>query len=306
MKQYEIYQYLDGEQMTERDKKELGSKFWNKGKWDNFILPFLPDECKELSLVDMGCNAGLFLKLAQDKGFKRIIGVDSNKVAIERGRIWRSKNKANYQMYHLKMEDVIDKLPIVDYTILANTHYYFYVNDFIDYLDKLQHKTRYCIIVTDKKNHLNRCWASADINDIRRYFNNWEEVGFIDELPFDNDSSPRRLKALCFKSKFIDSVSIKSLDSSNHVQDQFYEELNKGIKYENTHYYKILKHYRKDWGLQKLNEWIEDKIKTYKEIKVDGMKKTILIDNKNRILDGNHRYAMIRTLGYKNVFIRKV
>lgn len=56
--------------MTERDKKEVGSKFWNQGKWDNFVLPFIEDDCKDMTLVDVGCNAGLFLKLAKDKGFR--------------------------------------------------------------------------------------------------------------------------------------------------------------------------------------------------------------------------------------------
>ena len=30
MKKFETYQYLEGELMTERDKQEVGSKFWNE------------------------------------------------------------------------------------------------------------------------------------------------------------------------------------------------------------------------------------------------------------------------------------
>ncbi|MDP1729044.1 MAG: hypothetical protein Q8L27_02465 [archaeon] len=306
MKPYEVYQYLEGEKMTERDKKEINSKFWNKGKWDNFVVPFLPEDCKELSLVDMGCNAGLFLKLAEDKGFRDIIGVDSNLGAIERGLAWRDKNGSKYKMFNLEINNCIDELPVVDYTVLANAHYYFTINDFIYYLDELQYKTRYCIVVTDHKNHLNRCWARADIESIRGYFKNWEEIGFIDEIDGTNDLAPRKLRSLCFKSKFTDKLPIKDLDSSNHVQDQFYAELDKGTDFKNTRYYGIIKKYRVNWSQEKLDEWFKERIKVYEAIKKDGLKKTIMIDSNNMILDGNHRYGMIRNLGYKNIFVRKV
>src|SRR3989344_8412572 len=98
MKKFEEYQYLEGEPMTERDRQEIGSKFWNSGKWDNFVAPFLPQDRKELTLIDVGCNAGLFLKLAEDMGFGQVIGVDSNEGAVKRGLAWRDKNRGKYQI----------------------------------------------------------------------------------------------------------------------------------------------------------------------------------------------------------------
>lgn len=321
-KPFSTYQYLEGQTMTERDKQEINSKFWGGGKWNNFVLPFLPEDCHDLSLVDMGCNAGLFLKFASDKGFKEIIGVDSSKDAIELGSRWRDERGYKYKMFNLEFvkreenimefgsewatEKCVSALPIVDYTILANSHYYMTVNDFIDYLDVLQYKTRYCIIVTDKKRHLNRCWASADIEDIRSYFSNWEEVGYQDELPFDNEIHPRHLKSICFKSKFIERVPVADLDSSNHVQDQFYAELDQGIDYKQTRYYKIIKHYRKKWEPEKLDKWFNERMAVYKDLKENGLKKPILIDKNNKILDGNHRYSMMRHLGNETILVRKV
>lgn len=86
MKPFETYQPLEGEIMTERDRKQVGSKFWNRGKWDNFVKPHFLNDCNGLSLVDMGCNAGLYLKYAKDMDFGRVIGVDSNTESVERGR----------------------------------------------------------------------------------------------------------------------------------------------------------------------------------------------------------------------------
>ena len=304
MKPYSSYQCLKGTPMTDRDVKEQGSKFWNEGKWENFIKPFLPDG-KDLNFVDMGCNAGLFLKLAEDMGFKAL-GVDFDKDAVDRGEVWRDSNGGKYDFYRLALNESIEKLPLSDYTVLANSHYYFTINDFLDYLDKLKFKTRYCIVVTDEKRHLNRCWASANVEDIRRFYREWEEVGFIDLIDPTGDPSPRKLRSLCFKSKFLEKVPVDSLDSSNHVQDGFYSELDKGTEYKKTRYYRIMKPYRKNWSEKRLNNWFQERVDLYQSVKKEGVKTPLIVDNDDKILDGNHRYSMLKSLGNKDIFIRRV
>lgn len=306
MKEFSVYQRLDGFPMTERDKLEVGSKFWNEGKWDNFVAPFLPKDCGGQVLVDMGCNAGLFLKLAQDWGFERVIGVDSDSEAVIRGLAWRDENNGTYKILNLPMEKSIDELPVADYTVFANSHYYFTINDWLDYLDKLQYKTRYCIIVTAEKRHLNRCWASAGLEDIRGYFRMWEEAGFIDELPLEGDPSPRRLWGLCFKSPFIDRIDMAALDRGNHVQDGFYKELDEGKKYYETRYYRIIEKYRRNkWSKERLKGWFEDRVRLYSDVKENGLKRPLYIDKDMKILDGNHRSSIEEHLGHKNPFVRK-
>ena len=305
MKKYEEYQHLPGEPMTERDKKEEHSKFWGKGKWNNFVLPFLKFEPESI-LIDIGCNAGLFLNLAEDMGFNAI-GVDSNEGAVKKGLEWRDKNGKNYQIIKSDINNCINNLPVADYTVLANAAYYFTVNDFLDYIDVLQYKTRYCIIVTDEKRHLNRCWASADVEDIRSFFKNWDEVGFIDVMSQD-DPSPRKLRSLCFKSRFVDKVPVDTLDASNHVQDEFYPQLDEGKAYKDTKYYKIMHKYRirdHGWEPERLEEWFKERVRVYEDVKSNGLRVPIIVDKDDRILDGNHRYAVMRHLGFKNIFIRK-
>ena len=307
MKPFSTYQYLQGTPMTARDKGEVGSKFWNKGKWDNFVAPFLPEDCSDLSLVDMGCNAGVFLNEAELKGFKTVIGVDSNKEAIERGAVWRGEHNKSYQFVLSEMTTCVDDLPAVDYTVLANAHYYFTINDWLEYLDKLQNKTAYCIIVTAEKRKVNRCWASTELDSIRSYFKSWEEVGFIDGIPMlEGDPHPRKLWGLCFKSPTTERVAIDSLDSSNHVQDSFCAELDEGKHYTETRYYKILKPYRKRWSEEKLNGWMEERVATYENIKKCGMRTPIIVGSNGLILDGNHGYAVMRHLGNKSILIRRV
>ena len=302
LKAFSTYQFLEGTEMTDRDKKEIGSKFWNKGKWDNFVLPFLKERG---TFIDMGCNAGLFLLFAQQEGFDRIIGVDSDEGAVKRGLEWRDTHGGKYDILLKRMEECIDDLPVADYTVFANAHYYFTINDWLDYLDKLQYKTRYCIIVTAEKRHGNRCWAQAHVPDIRNYFKTWKEEGFIDELPLEGDPMPRRLWGLLFKSPHLEKVPIGSLDCGNHVQDQFYAEIDKGVPYQKTRYYRILKPYRKKWSEDRLNKWVEERIRVYQDLKKNGLKKPLIINSSNLILDGNHRYSMMKHLGYKEVIVRR-
>jgi SAM-dependent methyltransferase len=307
MKPFSTYQYIEGTEMTERDKIEVGSRFWNKGKWDNYVAPFMPLDCSGLNFVDMGCNSGLFLRLAQERGFERVVGVDSDPGAVLRGNSWKERTNGNYKILQMPMENCIGALPVADYTVLANAHYYFTINDWLDYLDKLQYKTRYCIIVTAEKQRPNRCWAATDLESIRTYFKNWEEVGFIDIMPNDgNDPSYRKLWGLCFKSPFIERVPVESLDSGNHVQDEFYKELDEGKAYNQTKYYRIIEKYRRGkWSPEKLEGWFCDRVKLYEEVKERGLARPIYANKDGLILDGNHRYSILKHLGAKDILIRR-
>jgi hypothetical protein len=304
MKPFNVYQYLEGEQMTDRDKLEIGSKFWNKGKWDNYVLPFLPDNPQNMTFVDMGCNKGLFLKLAEEMGFKDVVGVDSDSEAVDKGTVWKMTHNHQYRFLNIPMEKSISQLPVADYTLFANSHYYMTINDWLDHIDQLQYKTRYVIIVTAEKSHKNKCWVLSDVEAIRKYFETWEEVGFIDALPTADDPMPRKLWGLCFKSPFVQRIPIDSITSRNTMQQNFYGELDRGIKYIDTRYYRYISKYRVKWPESRRNRWFEERLVVYEDVKKNGLKKPILVDSGNVILEGNHRYFMLKNLGYKSILVR--
>ena len=52
-----------------------GSRFRNEGKWDNFIKPILPKDDFEHTLIEFGTNAGLYLKLAKEHGYRILISL---------------------------------------------------------------------------------------------------------------------------------------------------------------------------------------------------------------------------------------
>jgi SAM-dependent methyltransferase len=308
LKPFSSYQHLEGFPFTERDNKQIGSKFWNEGKWNNFVAPHIPTPTKEWVFVDMGCNAGLFLAKAEQLGFGKVIGVDSDKEAVKNGEKWRDEHGFKYQFRLAKMEQAINELPVADVTVLANAHYYFTINDWLDYLDKLQYMTRYVIIVTAEKRSKQVCWASADVPDIRYYFRGWEEVGFTDELPLEGDPDPRRLWSLCFKSPFIERMNLADIDCGNHVQDGFYNELESGKGYQETKYYHIIEKYRREkWSQEKIHNWFWDRVDVWDKVKVNWLTRPIYVDHSERVrvLDGNHRYGMFNDMGFKTILVRK-
>lgn len=307
MKRFSNYQYVGGIP-SERDKKEMGSKFWNKGKWDNFVLPFLSDDCNEKVLIDMGCNAGVFLQLAAEKGFDRIIGVDSNKEAIRRGIKHRTTVSGKWKFSNRDIRDSVHRMPIADYVIMAMSHYYIPIDHFLKFVNELQTKTIYCIIVTANKRE-KLCKASAATQDIRNYFKLWKEVGYIPELPLDNDPFPRRQWSFCFKSPHIERVNIDTLDCGNRIQGGFWQDLDDGKDPFKSRYYRILKPYRLEknpespsvWSEKQLIKYVNDKVALYESIKKSGLQDPIIINSDNRILDGNHRSEISKHMGYKTI-----
>jgi len=307
MKKFSEYQHVSGEPMTDRDKKEANSKFWGKGKWDNFILPLLPKRCEDMTFVDMGCNAGLFLGFAKKKGFQDVRGVDSNEEAIKKASI----NEEGIKTWCGDMIDV--DLPLADYVVFVNSHYYLNVGDFILLLDKLRNRTRYCLIVSGDKRtypHL----ASSRADDIRNYFKDWKEVDGVDQIDPTGDPSPRKLWTLAFKSPSLKRVSMMGLDCGNNVQSGFYKELDDGVLYDKTKYYKILKGYRLKknpeslsiWTKDELVKFAKDKVALYESIKNDGLMQPIVVNKIGKILDGNHRYMMLKHLGHKTILVREI
>lgn len=292
------YQNLTGDQSE--------SVFWDKGKWDNYVLPHIKEDVKDLTYVDMGCNAGLFLKFAKDIGFKRAVGVDINPKAIDKGRDYKARVGGKYDLRVGDMTEVIHHMPVADYMSFINSHYYVLVKDWLNLVDVLKRKARYVIITATRKKEY-WCMASAYKNNIRRYFRGWEEVGHVSQLPREGDPRPRSLASYCFKNPLLDRVPLSKLERGNHIQGNFHEEVEEGVHPLDTRYFKLLKK-KKGHKLSKeeLEKIMYDKAEMYWDVKRNDIKEPIIVNHHNRVLDGNHRKKALEYLGYETSIVRKV
>ena len=310
-KKFTNYQYVFGE-MSERDKQEQGSKFWNKGKFDNFVRPFLPEDCSELTFIDIGCNHGIFLKEAEEMGFKKVIGVEADGKVVKKAKEWKEMNGGKYIIKKLFMEHCLSELPMADYIVMANVHYYLNIKHWLDFVRELENKTRYVILVLAEKNNRNVSKPSSDVSNIRENFKNWEEIGLI-EPSLEGDPFPRKLWGICFKNPLLERVPIDKLDCGNHMQDGFYKELDEGKDPFETKYYRDTKRYRQGkirrWTDNVCQEYVADKANVYFDIRKNGIKNPIIVKKEikpDRIADGNHRHCMLKHLEEKSVIVRKI
>ncbi len=295
--------------MTDRNRQELGSKFWGKGKWDNFVAPFLPSDCSDLSFIDIGCNAGIFLEEAEKHGFSEVMGIDSNKKAYLRAEAYKKRVNGKYKIHHNNLERAWPYLPTSDYIVFANLHYYIDVERWINYIDEAIGKMRYVVVVTTKKRKEKLEKAGSYPKEVRKYFQLWEEVGCISNIPLEGDPCPREVWGLCFKSPYLERVILNELSSDSKVKDGFYEELNRGIDYNDTDYYRWMRKYRKSsrhWSDDSVKKYISKKAKLYESIKKNGILQPLIVTSEGKIRDGNHRYAILKHLGYKSAIVRKI
>ncbi|HUV84330.1 MAG TPA: hypothetical protein VMV86_01395 [Methanosarcinales archaeon] len=199
---------IDGVDYGDR-KSRKNSKFCNEGKWYNFVAPLLPDDCSEMTFMEMGANAGMYLKLAQDKGFKQVIGMEADKEAYH-----MALNYVDCEMWNTKLDEHFDydTIPATDVTLLANFHYHIFMPVFLHYLNILRRKTKYVIVVTAGVK-TSRHFPNTDLNSIREYFKLWEEVAAIDDVSKEGDPHPRDMQSILFKSE-LQRVSIPDITSA--------------------------------------------------------------------------------------------
>ena len=207
---------IDGVDYGDRRSRKY-SKFCNEGKWDNFISPFLPIG-EDMTFIEMGCNAGMYLKLAQ-KRFRNVVGIESDQQAYE-----MALRYGDYKVINKCLDEHFDYdcLPVADVTLLANFHYHIFMPVFLNYLNIIRRKTRYIIVVSAgvKTTHH---FPNTDIDSIRKYFRLWEEIGVIDNISKEGDPHPRDMFSVCFKTELErkpirDIISCLGRNGSRHYR----------------------------------------------------------------------------------------
>lgn len=311
---------IDGVEQNFEDLKRKDSKFWNEGKWRTFIEPLLPKERQ--TFLEIGCNAGLMLKQATDAGFKRVIGVEANKQIVGQAQAFKESNGYEYKIIYEKVgrNFDIENLCLPDVVLFSNSHYYIKVNELSKLVDRLKYRALYCIVVSAKTRSMSGKTFS-DLESVRGYFGDWEEVGLIENVSIEGDPTPREtMYGILFKSQ------MKPLGVHNYHggwMDASQNEIHKSyglstalmaflrlvldgtpFEYEDTDLYKY-------WRKRKPNrtEYWTRKMMVYRhnlalDIQKNGIKEPIYLDKGYKLLDGLHRLCAARILGYKHIIAR--
>jgi len=326
VKKVKLYQNIGKEEGDFRwqNPKKKHSRFWNEGKWENFIEPLLPNDCRDQTFVEIGCNAGMFLKMAKERGYKNVVGIEKSRSTCEQAEKYRDSLGMDYKIINQAVGENFDfdNLPVADVFLLSTVHYYFDIQTWLKFIDKLKQKTRYCLLVSrsvDKDRH----WQpSGEIEDLRHHFKYWHEIGAINDIPAKGDPHPRKLWSIMFESDLkrmqVKDIYIKNERHGSWIED--YKKMNEAkiklaeqmatddkIKIEETDYYKRwTKRKEKSWSKEKIHDFVRGKVDLMYDVKHNGLKDPLIVKAHGQICDGGHRLAILRALGYRNVIVRTI
>lgn len=330
------YQNVDGvEGAVFKDPLRKGSKFWGQGKWDNFIKPLLPAERRVF--VEIGCNAGLFLKLAMDEGFENVIGIEASSQRMKQAERFRESNGYLYRLIQQKAgkDFELDQLPLADVILFANVHYYLPIHVFANLVDRLRTRTLYCIVVSAKATR-RQGRARHYLESVRGYFRDWQEMEVVGDWKGAetlDDPSPRvQMYGVLFKGG-LESWDVKQYWDRRDAADIKAKRKREaaGIKVKGPERFmlsgavggffrKVLNGEEFDFKETSLYEywrargWLPEDIEKklaynkwlFESVQRDGMKAPVYCDGKGHLLDGSHRLHIVRELGYKHVLVRRL
>lgn len=320
------YQYLEvgGDPITRTPTDRTGSRFWNEGKWENFISPLLPEDCTDQTFVEMGCDAGLFLKMAKDRGFQRVVGVEKNKTPYRAGILYRDTMGYDYTILKRKLGGHfgeagnfdIDELPVADITLMSTFHYHLDINSWYRYLDRLITKTCYVLIVSNPETKRFHWKVMGQLGYLHKYFANWEQVQMVDGVPEEGDPKPRKLFSVLFKSPYLRRVPIDAVKTRSGMSygtegmQKLTERLMAGeenIDVSTTALYADWAKRKPRWSDRTLRQFIQRKHDMTKSVIEDGMKEPILVQKDSlKLSDGGHRLVILKTQGYQSVIVREL
>ena len=314
------YQVVGVDGATYEDPNRAASKFWNEGKWRTFIEPLLPAERR--TFIEIGCNAGLFLKLATEAGFTDVVGVEGSGRIMRQAEAFRAANGLSYRLVQQAAgRDLdLDALPVADVVLLANMHYYLPVAALARLADALKGRTRYCIVVGARAPLRQGC-AKHYLTAVRGYFRDWPFVGKVQGVDAEGDPCPRPdMYGVLFQGdlKAIDvgeyygawyeaakSWRHRSYGLAPALQDFFEQVLSGGaVKVEDTALY----HYWRKRQPKQTEEWtwklLAYKAELARDIQQNGMREPIYLDAQTKMLDGLHRLCIAKVLGHRHVLVR--
>ena len=162
--------------------------------------------------MEFGSNAGLFLRLATEAGYKAI-GFERDKKDCGIARQYRDNLRLNYKIVETQVDEKLDYL--ADITLLANFHYHQHVSEFVNLLDSMETKTCYVLIVSVNDIKEPHWRAQPDQKNAETYF---PHLHFI--LPDSSTASTFSTVATCSSKTCNTTPNIWIITRSPHTSSQ--------------------------------------------------------------------------------------
>lgn len=292
MKKWYQEAVINGVKMPTQRHRDTSQK-----RWEKFILPLLPSGGL---MVDLGCNAGFYMRQAVDLGF-RTIGVEIDDDYLEHARYWESLDPKGVII--IKGDLSKYELPACQVALLANVHYWLTQRQLNKLINHLKERALSVIVVgRHRRSKLHKSFC--DLGSLRALFPDFTEgksvIGGkhysvilhnpnliekeVDEV-FNN-------QPLTKSRKFLPSFSKLIADSS----DPFHSD-----------YFCYLR-----WrGFRNARDLLMKRVDLIADVRINGIKNPLLLGRmingkyeKDRLSDGNHRIIIAKKVGIKKVICK--
>jgi len=115
-----------GTSLKERHKVRYTAAFFETPIYSSIIREFLPKE-KDCLILDLGCGDGRFLIPLLRKGYRQVVGLDSNYESLERIQDWVETNNLNENVLLIQSDAL--SVPFLDeaFTVILAIEVFFYL-----------------------------------------------------------------------------------------------------------------------------------------------------------------------------------
>ena len=313
---------IDGEEMPAEYANRKESNFFNEGKWYNFIFPFLPPDPEGRVFVEIGCNVGLYLRMASEYGFSRVVGVEASAENCDMAERYRGAHGLDYKILNrtVGVDFSWDELPVADVVLLANVHYYIHMEHFMPFLDRMRHKAIFCIVVSRRMREKKHGYPLPDIEPLRFMFRDWEceRILQTSSQMLEGDPHRRRVHSMLFRSRLqrqpIEDHTTRT--QRYEKQQEFIDLIRRGEDIDltttlNWRYWVQRKQTEKEgmsgyWSDEQVMAHVRHRYDLVKDIMENGIREPILIWPDRMGIDGGNRAQIHKLLGHKSIIVRIV
>ena len=276
-----------------------GGRDSSEYRWNLFIKPLIEKEGKDRRFVELGSNAGFYLRKARNLGFEAI-GIENDPLYVAQAKYWEEKEPINVKTIEMDLNDY--DIPSAHTVLLANVIYYLNPEQVLSLLHKLK-KRALNIIVISRHERLSRIKYPCEKEKIYEYFSGWESI---------EGGEDKKHWSVMFKNPRLAELDINRLvvynpdnpEKSIAFQSSFEEIVNligdgRPFDIVKAAYYKYFVGMTDSMRMK----YIKRGFDLFNSVKKKGLIRPFIVikhlDNKYRIYDGNHRFVICNYLGIK-------
>lgn len=259
----------------------------NEKRWQNLILPLLPFNGEGRLFIELGSNAGFYLRKAKDLGFE-VIGVENNPVFIEQARYWEDNEPKGVKTIEYDLNNY--DLPCSSIVLLANVHYWLTDTQVKRLVRRLQRKALYVIVVGRRKWH-ETMQSSNDPYVLKRNFRGFELLKGI---------KTGKHCSYLFKSKLIERDTgelVSYLKKTEHFYSSFIDFIEGRDE--------MYRRYLARRVSSKDERWYQKHVELVRSVRENGILQPIVLDGEC-VVNGNHRLVLADYLGQKKIVCQKL